>query len=361
MSEPITMGGARIPRLSARGVLWALAAVTLATAPGVRAAAAPPAAGLPLRIERSLPIAVPGRPTALAIAPDGGRAYLGVGDTLAAFSTADVSAAGTLPLGGEAVGLQIAPDGRQAYVALAKPARVLAVGLAPLGVQARWKLPAAASGLSLDPDEGLLFVASAATHRLFALDAATGRLRATIALADPPGQMAANGYGSLFVAQAAQGRIAVIDTHTLRLAGTLPLEGCVQPSGLALDPVGRRLFVHCASGAVLVVDTDVGFTFERLPAAGGAMTGLFVHAPLPGWKGAALFVGSAGTLDAVRMLAFIRYVDGGHRTLDRPVAASAYDAVHRRLWIASPPEKGASAGRWTWIGAQAPALEGETP
>lgn len=318
--------------------------------------------GLPLRVERRLPIAIAGRPTALAIAPDGGLVYLGIGGSLAAFSTNDATPAGTLALGGDAVDLQITPDGRQVYVALGAPARVLRVALAPLRLRATWHLPAAPSSMLLDADEGLLFVASAATHRLFALDAATGRMRASIVLADPPGQLVANGYGSLFVAQAARERIDVIDTHTLRLTGSLPLDGCRQPGGLALDPVGRRLFVHCASGTVLVVDTDVGFTFERLPAAAGSMRGLFVHAPVPGWKGAALFVSSAGALDAVRMLAFIRYVDGGRRALDMPVAAFAYDAVHRRLWLASAPQGGATAGRWTWVSAvAAPGNAGETP
>ncbi len=352
----------RVARRSPTAGRWrailAIAIITAVPAIGPRARAD----GLPLRIERRLSIGVAGRPTALAIAADGGRAYLGVGDSLAAFSARDATPAGVLALGAAVVDLQIAADGRHAYAALDAPARVLRIGLAPLRVMATWRLPAAASSLLLDPDEGLLFAASAAAHRIEALDAATGRLRASIRLQDPPGQMVANGYGSLFVAQAAQDRIDVIDTRRLRLAGTLPLAGCGRPDGLALDPVGRRLFVHCASGAVLVVDTDVGFTFERLPAAAGAARGLFVHTPAPGWKGAALFVGPAGTLDAVRMLAFIRYVDGGRRDLHVPVGAIAYDARRHRLWIAAPPQGAATTGHWFWVGA-GPAADdpGETP
>ncbi len=330
-----------------RGLLMPVVAALI----GAAGMAAARAAAFPLAVEWRLPLPATGRPSALGMAPDGSTAYLAQGDALAAYATATRAPQGLLHLPGRIVALVIAPAGDRAYAALAGRDAVAVISLKPLALLRTLPLPAAPSDLTLDPAGLTLTVASAAAGRLFAFDAADGRRIAAAAVPGRLGQIAANGYGGVFVAVADRGVIAVLDARSLRPTGEFPLPDCARPGGLALDPVGRRLFVACADGGTAVVDTDVGFTFERLAGArAGDARGVYARPTgALGWKGAAFFAGTGATLNAVRMLAFIHYVDGGSLRLPAAATALAYDAARAELWITVAPAAGDPPGSGTLL------------
>ena len=333
-------------RIRRRGIAAAIGWCTLmpfVAALGVRAARA---ASFPLAILHEAPLPAAGPASALAFAPDGTAAYLAQGNALTVYTAMGGAPSGGLRVPGRITALAIAPAGDRAYAALVDRNAVAVISLRPLGLLRMLPLPAAPSDLALDPAGGSIYVASAAAARLFEFDAASGRLTASARVAGALGQIAANGYGGVFVALADQDRVAVLDAHSLRPTGAYPLNGCARPSGLALDPVGRRLFVGCADGGTAVVDTDVGFTFERLPGAPLAAARAIYVRPTGalGWKGAVFFAGAGATLSAVRMLAFIHYADGGALGLPAPATALAFDAVNTRLWVALAPKAGDPRG-----------------
>ena len=338
----------------------ALATLLLALA-GTGVSTPAGAAGFPLQVLRRVPLAAPGTPRALAFAPDGGRAYLAVGRAIVAYDAARAAPLGRLELPGRAVDLAIAAGGDRAYAALRDPAAIAVLSLQPLRVLRTWRLPVVPSALLAGADGHALYVGSAAAGRVLELDAASGRSLGSVPLGGQLQQMVANGYGHLFVAVADRDVVDVLDTPTLRLAGTFPVP-CPAPTGLALDPVGRRLFVSCAGGGVAVIDTDIGYTFQQLPAAAGSARGLFVFHPQgsAGWKGAAFFAGARGVLSAVRMLAFIRYADGGALPLPAGSEVLAFDPARDRLWVALPKSvsaAGAAAGTLLILGtASAPGV-----
>ena len=350
-------------RIRRRGIAAAIGWCTLmplVAALGVRVARA---ASFPLAILHETPLPAAGRASALAFAPDGTTAYLAQGNSLTVYAATGGAPPGGLRLPGRITALAIAPAGDRAYAALVDRNAVAVISLRPLGLLRMLPLPAAPSDLALDPAGGSLYVASAAAGRLFEFNAASGRPTASAHVAGALGQIAANGYGGVFVAMADQDRVAVLDGRSLALAGEYPLNGCTRPSGLALDPVGRRLFVSCADGGTAVVDTDVGFTFERLSGApmGGAR-GVYVRPTgALGWKGAVFFAGAGATLNAVRMLAFIHYADGGALVLPAPATALAFDAAHTRLWVALAPKAGdpQGAGSLLILGPAPAATTGE--
>jgi len=308
------------------------------------AAEAAHAAAFPLIVRQETPIGRSGNPGGLVVAPDGGLVYLGVGRTVVAYDATSATPTASIAVPGTVADLAIAADGSRAYAALGDANAVAVLGLKPLRLLDLWRMRTKPSALLLDPTTGSLYVESAAAHRLAEFDVATGRVRARLRLEGRLAQMVANGYGGLFVAVADRDAVDVVDTRTLRLAGTYPVQTCDGPSGLALDPVGRRLFVACTSGGVAVIDTDAGFTFETLPGPPGAARGLFVRSPTgaDGWKGVAFFATSQGTLDAVRMMAFIRYVDGGLK-LPRGGGPMAFDPQRHRLWLATQSTNGGDA------------------
>ena len=314
----------------------ALATLLLALA-GTGVSTPAGAAGFPLQVLRRVPVAAPGTPRALAFAPDGRRAYLAIGRAIVAYDAEGVAPVDRLELPGRAVDLVIAAGGDRAYAALRDPAAIAVLSLRPLRVLRTWRLPVAPSALLAGADGHALYVGSAAAGRVLELDAASGRTLGSVHLDGRLQQMAANGYGHLFIAVADRDVVAVLDANPLRLAGTFPVP-CSTPTGLAMDPVGRRLFVSCAGGGVAVIATDIGYTLQQLPAAAGSTRGLFVFHPQggSGWKGAAIFAGVRGTLGAVRMLAFIRYTDGGTLSLPAGSGVLAFDAARSRLWVALP-------------------------
>jgi DNA-binding beta-propeller fold protein YncE len=327
-------------------------ALLLLALPGLGAGAPVPATAFPLQVLRRVPVTEPGTPRALAFAPDGGRAYLAVGRAIVAYAAASIAPAGRIELPGRAVDLVVAAGGDRAYAALRDPAAIAVLSLQPLRVLRTWRLPVVPSALLAGAGGQALYVESAAAGRVLKLDAASGRTLDSTHLDGQLQQMVGNGYGHLFVAVADRDVVDVLDTHTLRLAGTFPVP-CPAPTGLAMDPVGRRLFVSCAGGGVAVIDTDIGYTFQQLPAAAGTARGLFVFHPQgkTGWKGAAFFAGARGVLGAVRMLAFIRYADGGALSLPAGSEVLAFDPERGRLWVAlSKSASGTVAGTLLILG-----------
>ena len=147
----------------------------------------------------------------------------------------------------------------------------------------------------------------------------------------------------------------VIETGKMSRTGAIPLSGCSAPSGLAMDPVGRRLFVGCGNGEALVVDEDMGMTFVRLPIGqAGSLQAVFAFNPLGpgGWKGAAFMAGDASALNAIQMKAFISYVGGGSLPLSGRCTSLAVSPAARQLALALAP-RGASAATAAGEGATA--------
>ena len=181
-----------------------------------------------------------------------------------------------------------------------------------------------------------VFVAERGSGTVAAIDPATGDVMATSArLGGELRGMATNGYGDLYVAAEDKNVVHVVDTKTLGALGDFPVGSGEGPTGLAIDAMGRRLFVACKNGTMPVIDTDIGFTFEELPMGTGEAGDTFTFAPQGkgGWKGA-IFVASAdGTLSIERMLAFISYEAGTKVTLAKGIHAVAYDPKTHRVFV----------------------------
>ena len=109
------------------------------------------------------------------------------------------------------------------------------------------------------------------------IDAGTGAVAATVALGGRLRQLAANGFGRLFVTAEDRNALHLIDTHTLRPIGdfstAFSLASGEQPAVLALDRVGRRIFVACRNQRLLVLDADIGFPMPGISLAIGADPG----------------------------------------------------------------------------------------
>lgn len=331
-------------RASKFAVAGTCAIAAAAMAVSVPAAAEALPFGIAHRIELTggLPVA------ALAFAADGKLAYAAAGDEVHGFEVATGAPAALVKAPGAVVALASSPEaGGTLYAAVGTPARLLFLSQHPLRLRSSVAVHGGApSGLLYEPGEHALYVESRAGRSVTRLDSRVGKAIAVAHLRGAPAQMAGDGRGTLYVANTAADAIEVIDTDKMTAIGAVPTPDCHAPTGLALDPVGRRLFVACGSGTALVIDTDMGFAFERLPIqkAQEQRTVFAFHPGGPrGWKGGAFIAGDGPGLDAIRMNAFISYTSGGSMPLPGRATAMALSPSAEQLWIAIAPRDGADA------------------
>jgi len=118
-----------------------------------------------------------------------------------------------------------------------------------------------------------------ATRRVFAfngrsanatvLDAASGAVAGTIALAGKPEFAASDGKGRVFVNIEDKSLVAVLDAKKLAVEKSWPLAPCQEPSGMAIDREHKRLFVGCHNKLMAVLDTDSGRVLSTVPIGEG--------------------------------------------------------------------------------------------
>jgi YVTN family beta-propeller protein len=109
-----------------------------------------------------------------------------------------------------------------------------------------------------EPTTRRVFTFNGGSANSTVIDAATNKVIGTIALSGKPEAPAADGKGTVFVNIEDKSTVAVIDAATLKVKAEWPLAPGEEPSGLALDPVTRRLFSVCSNTMMIVLDADNG-------------------------------------------------------------------------------------------------------
>ena len=114
-----------------------------------------------------------------------------------------------------------------------------------------------------------------ATHRVFSfnghgrnatvIDAKTDEVIGTIALDAKPEFAVSDGKGMVYVNLEDKSSIAQIDAQHLKVTAVWPITGCEEPSGLAIDLTGQRLFAGCDNKVMAVVDARSGRTLGTAP------------------------------------------------------------------------------------------------
>jgi len=109
-----------------------------------------------------------------------------------------------------------------------------------------------------DPASKRVFAMNGRSQNSTAIDAATGKVAGTIALAGKPEFAVADGAGHVYVNIEDKSEEQRIDSQKLEVTATWPLAPCEEPSGLAMDTAHRRLFAGCGNNMMAVIDADSG-------------------------------------------------------------------------------------------------------
>ncbi len=119
-----------------------------------------------------------------------------------------------------------------------------------------------------DPVSKRVFAFNGRSANATAIDAKTGKVDGTIALAGKPEFAAADGKGHVFVNLEDKSSVVDVNSKTLSVANTWPLAPCDGPSGMAMDTKTRRIFSGCEK-MMSVLNADTGKVVTTLPICTG--------------------------------------------------------------------------------------------
>jgi DNA-binding beta-propeller fold protein YncE len=173
---------------------------------------------------------------------------------------------------------------------------------------------------------------------VMAIDPATQKVVATIPLGGKLESAVADA-SNVYVNVEDTGEIASIDSKTWKAGPRWKLEGCDEPSGLAIDEKAGRLFTVCGNKEMLVVDSKSGKVLATLPTGDGT-DGAGFDAGL----GYAFASNGEGTLTVVKGTKKAKYEVAANVPTARGARTMTLDPRTHKVYLATaelgPPAEG---------------------
>ena len=156
-------------------------------------------------------------------------------------------------------GIALAPELGKGFVSNGREGTVTVFDLSTLAPSgSKIKVGENPDAILYEPATKRVFTFNGRSQDSTAIDAASGKVLATIKLDGKPEFAASDAKGEVFVNIEDKSELTVIDPNKLEVKTKWPLAPCTEPSGLALDRKNRRLFVGCDNKMMAVVDADSG-------------------------------------------------------------------------------------------------------
>ena len=200
----------------------------------------------------------------------GQRLFIAHGTQVTVVDTEQLAVAGAIADTPGAHGVALAPDLGRGYVSAGRSSTIVVFDLKSL---ARLK---EIKSTGENPDA---IIYDAPTQRVFAfngrgrnatvIDAKTDQVVGTIALDAKPEFAVSDGKGHVYVNLEDKNSLARIDAQRQAVTAVWKIDGCEEPSGLAMDVQGQRLFAGCDNKVMAVVDATSGRTLGTAPIGGG--------------------------------------------------------------------------------------------
>ena len=159
------------------------------------------------------------------------------------------------------------------------------------------------------------------------IEAETGKVAGTIPLGGKPEFAVSDGKGRAYVNIEDTHEVAEIDTLQFVVTKRYLLNGCEEPSGLAMDLAHRRLFSVCANKVMVVSEPDSGKVLASLPIGQGTDGAGFDAA-----SGLAFSSNGDGTLTVVQEVSG-QYQVVGNVSTQRGARTMTVDAKTHKIYL----------------------------
>ena len=206
----------------------------------------------------------------LTFEPGGHRLFIAHGTQVQVLDTERLALDGTIPDTPGVHAIALAPDLGRGYITAGRSGTVVVFDLKTLKRLKEIKVTGE------NPDA---IIYDVTTHRVFsfngrgrnatAIDAKTDEVVGTIALDAKPEFAVSDDKGHVYVNLEDKSSIAAIDPQQLTVTAVWPITGCEEPSGLALDAGGQRLFAGCDNKVMAVMDATSGKVLGTAPIGEG--------------------------------------------------------------------------------------------
>ena len=183
--------------------------------------------------------------------------------------------AGDIPNTPGVHGVALVQDLGRGFVSNGKDASVTEFDLKDLHEVARIKVGERPDAIVYEPFSKRVFTFNAGTENTTAIDAATGKVAGSIPLGGKPEFSASDGKGRMYVNIEDKSEIVEFDPVALKETHRWKLEGCEEPSGLAMDTENRRLFAGCGNKKMAIINADTGKIVTMMPIGDGVDANAF--------------------------------------------------------------------------------------
>ncbi|HKP74634.1 MAG TPA: YncE family protein [Longimicrobiaceae bacterium] len=201
----------------------------------------------------------------------GGRAYLSRGTHVMVVDLRGDSVMGDIPATPGVHGVALAPELAKGFTSNGRDSSVTVFDLRTLAttgsIRGTGRNPDA---ILYDPATRRVFTFNGGSASATAIDAAGNAIAGTVALRGKPEAAVLDGAGHVWVNIEDKGEIEEFDARTLQNLGHWALEGCEEPTGLAIDRANGRLFSACGNGVMAVTSMAAHAVVARVPIGDGA-------------------------------------------------------------------------------------------
>jgi DNA-binding beta-propeller fold protein YncE len=174
-------------------------------------------------------------------------------------------------------GIALAQDLGKGFTSNGRENTVTVFDLKSLKETARIKLDGAENpdAIMYDPTTKRVFTFNGRSHNATTIDARTDKVLSNIPLDGKPEFAVEDGKGTVFVNIEDKSELTSIDAAKASVIKSWPLTGCEDPSGLAIDRKGRRLFAGCGNKVMAIVNADTGKVVTTVPIGQGVDANAF--------------------------------------------------------------------------------------
>lgn len=197
-------------------------------------------------------IDIGGRPTGIAVSPDGNLVYVSdeVAGVVVVYDMSAATKAALIRVGPKPWGVVLSPDGSRAYVAIHGGASVDVIDTLTRNVIASIPVGQAPGDLALDPSGGTLFVTSNVEGSVAIVDTKTNATVTTVKVGSQPWGVAVTDSAA-FVANFGSGNVSVISTSSNKVVATVATG--FFPFGVAVNGDQTVMVTNTGSGTVSTI------------------------------------------------------------------------------------------------------------
>ena len=261
--------------------------------------------------------------------PAGHRLFLSRGTHVMVVDLASGKVVGDIPHTEGVHGIALAPGGR-GFISNGRSSSVTIFDTAtlnPIGeVKTTGDRPDA---IIYEPFSKRVFTFNAAGKNTTAIDAASGTVAGTLALGGKPEFAVSDNAGRLYVNVEDTNEVVAVDPVALTVVSRWKLEGCDEPSGLAIDRAHGRLFSGCGNKVMAVSDIAAQKVLTTVPIGEGVDANAFD----PATELAFSSNGGDGTLTVARMTGTDHYEVVANVPTARGARTMALDETTHHIYL----------------------------